>query len=199
MNDNTAVTTTRVGTPLARRVTSGVVTAAAALGLVMTTGAAPASAATAHYSHVNCGWYLQPHAAGGFADRKVSITGLPSVTGTSSKAQLVWVLVEFVHPSESGPVAYRTGWFYTYARAGAWTRSWTSYSSGARNQTTVHDEGGAGESGYTGGELPAEDVAVRLTMSWYHGRTKVGSGYENAYAVYNANNHLVCNGGSNIY
>ena len=191
--------TNRVRGGLTRRLVSGVLAAAAGLGLILATSAAPASAATAQYTNVNCGWYLQPHAAGGFADLKVSTTGLPSVTGTSTTAQLVWVYVEFLHPSTSGPVAYRTGWFYTYARAGFWTRSWTAYGNGATNQTTVHDAGGAGESGYTGAEFPNQDVAIRLSLSWMSGSTKVASHVINAYAVYNYNNHLVCNGGSNIY
>lgn len=181
-----------------RRIVSGLLVVGSGLGLGLV-GAAPASAATAQYTNVNCGWYLQPHAAGGFADLKVSTTGLPYVTGTTTASQLVWVYVEFVHPSPTGPVAYRAGWYYTYARAGAWTRTWTSYANGATNQTTVHDAGGAGESGYTGAEFPNEDVAIRLSLSWMSGSNKVASTVINAYAVYNANSHLVCNGGSNIY
>lgn len=194
-----ATRTSRVRPGWRRRLVCGLVAASAGLGLTLT-GVGPASAATAQYTNVNCGWYLQPHAPGGFADLKVSTTGLPYVTGTTTASQLVWVYVEFVHPSPTGPLAYRSGWFYTYARAGVWTRTWTSYANGATNQTTVHDAGGAGESGYTGAELPNEDVAIRLSLSWMSSsNTKVASTVINANAVYNANNRLVCNGGSNIY
>jgi hypothetical protein len=184
---------------LVRRALAGLLAGAASLAVVVGGIASPASAATPRYTNVNCGWYIQPHAAGGFADLKVSTVGLPSVTGSSTASQLVWVYVEFVHPSTTGPVAYRTGWFYTYARAGAWTTSWTSYANGAGNQTTVHDAGGAGESGYTGAELPNQDVAVRLTVSWMSGSTTLFTSHLVADAVYNANNRQVCNGGSNIY
>ena len=36
--------------------------------MVVAGAASPASAATPQYVPVNCGWYLQPRAAGGFAD-----------------------------------------------------------------------------------------------------------------------------------
>jgi hypothetical protein len=181
----------------ARRALATVAVAVMACGIVGVSAAAPATAAGAagQYTTSNCGWYLQSGPLTSPFDYKVSLGTLPWVTGTTASYQKVWTLVRFWHPSSTGWSTYRSGWFYAYARAGYWTKTWTAYANGATNQTTAQDV--APESGYTGAELTSLDTRFSVEISWMTGNSVTGSAAQWAIAPNNANNRLVCNGGGN--
>ncbi|WP_426566215.1 hypothetical protein ACPPVT_06580 [Angustibacter sp. McL0619] len=181
-----------------RRAVVGGLAAAIAAGLLSIGAAAPANATgtTGAYTQTVCGWYIQPGAPSSFVDSKITKGTLPWVSGTSTANQLVWVQIRFWHPGgAAGWYVYRTAWYYTYARAGVWTKTWTNNANGWKNQTLAQDE--APESGYTGGEFTSLDTRYSATISWMTGSTVTGTVSNYATAPYNSNNMLVCNGGAN--
>jgi hypothetical protein len=181
-----------------RRALAGIAITMVASGIIGVSAAAPASAAgtTGQYTTSTCGWYLQAGAPNSFVDYKVSMGNLPWVSGTTTSYQRVWTLVRFWHPNSTGWSVYRSGWYYTYARAGYWTKTWTAYANGQTNQVTAQDL--APESGYTGAELHSQDTRFSVDISWMTGSSVTGTAAEWATAPNNANNLLVCNGGGNI-
>ena len=188
---------TRFGRRAGRALAVIAITAMAS-GVLGMSAAAPADAAgtTGQSTSSICGWYLQPGPPNSFVDHKISMGTLPWVTGTTTSYQKVWTLVRFWHPSSTGWSVYRSGWFYTNARAGYWTRTWTAYANGQTNQTTAQDL--APESGYTGGEFTSLDTRFSVDISWMTGSTVTGTKAQWATAPNNANNMLVCNGGANV-
>lgn len=136
-----------------------------------------------------CGWYRQ---SAYLNDYRITKAWLPWVSGQWSTYQRVWVTVQFVY-RETGQV-YRSGTFYTYARAGVWSKSWTSAANGLTGQTSVQDA--AGESGYTN---VARDVEVLMTLTWFTGTTRTD--YNTVWATNptSTQNQYVCDGGPWMY
>jgi hypothetical protein len=189
----------RPGHRIPRRIAGVLLSLVASVVGIVTVSVAPAAAATTRgsYTAATCGWLRQDAGLLAIADNKISQIDLPRVTATSGSRQLVWMYVEFMHPVSSTTAAtYRAGWFYTYAVAGRWTTSWTSYMYGTSGWTLVRDE--APQSGYTGAELTTNDTYIKYTIDWMTGSSVSRQVARFATNPRNVNNSYVCNGGGNF-
>lgn len=172
-------------------------------GVFMLLLAQPANAASSgtigNVSGASCGWHAVDNLGLPGMPYKVTTASLPSVTGTSSAYQRVWVHVSFQHWTGSAWSTYRDGWFYGSARAGVWTSSWTSYSNGYSGYRSIDDA--LGESGFGSGEAASPFTAALISVTWQspsNANVTTGNwaGYETnpRATVYNP---VVCNGGGN--
>lgn len=175
---------------------------AAAGGAAVLALAPPAAAAgtTGSVGRLNCGWYAADNDTLPGLPYKVTTAILPTVTGTSNAAQWVWAHVNFGQLGNDGNVHfYRDGWFYTAARYGVVSGSWTSYVDGRSGYKTVDDA--LGESGFASGDGAAPFTYVRVDVFWQSpadARSTIGS-----YSAWEQNNRAinygpyVCNSGGN--
>jgi hypothetical protein len=174
--------------------------AAAACVLTPASAASAATNTTGSVGRLNCGWYAADNSSLPGLPYKVTTAILPTVTGTSNTAQWVWAHVNFGQLGNDGNVHfYRNGWFYTGARYGAVSGSWTSYGDGRSGYKTVDDA--AGESGFASGDGAAPFTYVRVDVYWQSpsdARTTIGS-----YSAWEQNvravnyGPYVCNSGAN--
>ncbi len=179
-----------------KRAVKALLTTVAIIVAMMGLGTASASAAVVpQATAANCGWYIQHAALNSPYYYKISSTGLPNVTGTSTTPVRVFLKVSFMHPTSQ---VYRTGMFYTDVIAGRWSTSWTSVLYKTAGWTSVQDANG--ESGYTGAEFTSLDTFVLLQLRWYNSAgTAVTNQYDQwAYSPTSSQNHNVCNAGANF-
>jgi hypothetical protein len=189
---------TNIGRRLRRGTQALALAAALAGGTVALASAQPAFAATSgttgYLSPATCGWHVVDGPGG--VQYKVTTASLPYVTGPYSTSQLVWLHVEFMHPQNGVWQTYRDGWFYTYARSGVWSTSWSSQATGRSGYKTVDDVPGANESGYADPNSANPYTGVKVTAYWYSGSLLVGASNEPetnpSDAIYG---QYVCNGG----
>ncbi|WP_157695307.1 hypothetical protein [Nakamurella panacisegetis] len=183
-------------TPPVKRTLRVFLTVVAIIATMMGVGTVPASAAvTPQATAANCGWYIQQTGVNSPYYYKISSTGLPNVTGTSTAPARVFLKVSFMHPPSQ---VYRTGLFYTDVVAGRWSTSWTSVMYQTAGWTSVQDADG--ESGYIGAEFTSLDTFVLLQLNWYDSAgTAVTNHYDQwAYSPNSSQNHNVCNAGANF-
>ena len=173
--------------------------AASTLALAQPAGAAT-TGSTGSVGRLACGWYAADNDALPGLPYKVTTAILPTVTGTSNASQWVWAHVNFGQLGRDGNVHfYRDGWFYTPARYGVVSGSWSSYGDGRSGYKTVDDA--PGESGFASGDGAAPFTYVRVDVYWQSpsdARTTVGS-----YSAWETNSRAVnygpyvCNSGGN--
>jgi hypothetical protein len=158
---------------------------------LLATQPAEAAATTGSMTTATCGWRVADGPGGGY---KITRAALPRVSGVSSTPQLVELVINFMHPQGNSWVTYQTAWFYTYARAGAWSTSWTYSADGRSGYLTVDDAPG------NSGELNNwTDTGVKAVAYWMNGSQFTGAAQ---IAETNPNDlvygQYVCNGGPNF-
>jgi hypothetical protein len=110
-----------------------------------------------------CGWYAVD-GPGGVQYRRTTAT-LPAVTGTTSNWQYVMLSVDYEHYENSQWVSRpKTYWFYTTARYGQVTRTWTSSDTGQSGLTAWDDP--VGLDGYVDSDGNNPFVGVKVTAWW---------------------------------